>query len=113
MFCPKCKGEFVEGITRCSKCNALLVETLDTDEIEYQELVDVFGPSDESLLMIAKSLLEENGINYYVKGEYLQELMGFGKISTGFNPLFGPEIIQVREEDAEKAKEVLEDLLKN
>ncbi|HOD53758.1 MAG TPA: DUF2007 domain-containing protein [Candidatus Cloacimonadota bacterium] len=114
MFCPKCKSEYVEGIKTCQHCQVDLVESLEEtgeDVYEYQELVSVYGPADAGAMAIAKSLLEDEGIKYFVKNEILQELMGVGRFSTGYNPIFGPELIQVAPEDAERASEILKDII--
>lgn len=60
--------------------------------------------------MFAKSMLDAKGISYSIRGEGVQELEGIGSFG-GFNPLFGPMLIQVLEEDAERAREVLRPLI--
>ncbi|HOQ80028.1 MAG TPA: DUF2007 domain-containing protein [Candidatus Cloacimonadota bacterium] len=114
MFCPKCKSEYKEGIKVCKKCQIKLVDSLDaqTETVyEYQDLVSVYRPDDAGTMAIAKSLLENEGIKYFVKNERLQELFGVGRFGSGYNAIFGPEIIQVAPEDAEQAKEILQDLI--
>lgn len=116
MFCPKCKSEYIAGILKCKTCGVELVNELAKEEsntYEYQELVTVFGPADASAMAIAKSLLEDEGIRYLVKGELLQDLYGLGRFSSGYNQIFGPDLIQVAEEDAEMAKELLKDIIIN
>lgn len=111
MFCPKCKSEFVEGISLCHDCHIPLVDELNDgiDLPEYQELYSVYLPPDASLLAIAKSLLEGEKIEYWVKNERLQELYGVGQL-IGFNPLFGSAEIFVQEKDVEFCKDLLADL---
>ncbi len=114
MFCPKCKSEYVAGIKICSNCQVDLVDSLEDqgeDVYEYQDLVSVYGPADAGAMAIAKSLLEDEGIKYFVKNEILQELLGVGRFNTGYNPIFGPELIQVAPEDAERAAELLKDII--
>ena len=40
MFCPKCKAEFREGFTECTKCNVDLVEELPMEEIVETNVTD-------------------------------------------------------------------------
>lgn len=67
------------------------------------KLVTIFTTSNRSSIATAKSLLQSAGIQYYVKGEDVQSLIGFGAID-------GVPEIQVAEEDAEEAREILKDL---
>jgi len=114
MFCPKCKSEYKEGIKTCKKCQVSLVESLESEAksvYEYQDLVSIYRPDDAGAMAIAKSLLENEGIKYYVKNEILQELFGAGRFGTGYNPIFGPSYLQVSQDDAETAREILKDLI--
>lgn len=59
MWCPKCKNEYVEGITHCADCGMELVESLD-DEVAQNETIfesDSFSenvfPDDNSSNQIA------------------------------------------------------------
>lgn len=110
MFCPKCKGEFIEGIKECPDCVVQLVDELATFEPVYVELVTVLETSDPGIMMVAKSLLEENNIRYYAKGEASQHLFGGGTFGTGFNPLIGPTQLQVSIDDLEESQLLLKDL---
>lgn len=73
------------------------------------DLVIVFTSADRGKVAIAKSLLVEAQIRYFVKSEAAQDLFVLGALG-GYNPLVGPVEIQVAEEDAERAKEILKDL---
>ncbi len=77
-------------------------------EPEYTELVTVFESSNHSKILIAKSIMDESGIDYYPGADALVDLFGGGRL--GFNPVTGPVLIQVRPEDAEAARALLEDL---
>ncbi len=116
MFCPKCKDEFVEGINECPDCIVRLVKEMPAEtepayEPVYVELITVLETSDAGIIMIAKSLLEENNIRYYAKGEVSQHLFGGGNFGTGFNPLTGPVQLQVGKDNSGEALLLLKDLL--
>ena len=111
MYCPKCRGEYREGFTRCADCDVDLVDELPPEpEIEYADLVTVLAASDEVEVNLAQSLLAAAGIRNLARGEGVQDVFGLGRIGAGFNPLFGPVEIQVLPEDAEEARRLLEDL---
>ena len=72
--------------------------------------VTVLESSDPGLLAVAKSLLEDANIEYFAKGEGVQDLFAVGRFGTGFNPFVGAIQLQVAAEDAEEAKTRLRDL---
>ncbi|MGC8857962.1 MAG: putative signal transducing protein [Ignavibacteria bacterium] len=78
-----------------------------------ENLVTVFKSGNEALISLVKSILDEANIKYLVKGENLKDLFGFGVIGTGYNPLTGPVEIQVLEENADYASELLKDISEN
>jgi len=109
VFCPKCRDEYRPGFTRCADCDTDLVETLPVDETAPPfEMVTVLETGDQSLIAVAKSVLEGAGIPCIARNERLQNLFGWGTIGTGFNAAMGPIRLQVLEEDAEAAKELLD-----
>jgi hypothetical protein len=112
MFCPQCKAEYRPGLATCPECNVRLVESLPTEgnETEYVELVTVFVTSNQSELLIAKSLLDSASIEYFAKGEGLVDVV-VGRL--GFNPAIGPIELQVHPDDAEEARAALEDMEAN
>jgi hypothetical protein len=73
-------------------------------------LVPVFQTADAALIAIAKSLLDAEGIEYDVRGEQVQDLFAWGRFGSGFNPITGAPVFIVREDDAERARELLRDL---
>jgi Putative prokaryotic signal transducing protein len=108
MFCPKCGDEFQPGYTRCVDCDSDLVEKLpDEPGPPSSELVTVLETGDQSLAAVAKSVLDGAGIRSVARNERLQNLFGWGGIGTGFNVAMGPIRIQVLEEDAAVARELL------
>jgi hypothetical protein len=110
MYCPQCRGEYRPGFSQCADCEVSLVEKLeepvqDTDV----RLVTVLEVVDPSLLALAESLLRAENVPFLKQGEQLQELWAWGRIG-GFSPVAGPILIQVPEEYAEAAAEILQDI---
>lgn len=102
-FCPKCEAEYVEGIEECVDCQTALVDELpagdpsDVAESASDEntFVTVFEGGNAFDIHMAKGLLVSSGFHV--------ELLG------GDNPLNPtPTGIQVRRDQAEEAKELLE-----
>lgn len=74
-------------------------------------LVTVFAEGNSTQIIIAKLMLEANEIPFVVEGEGVQDLFGIGRLTGGNNFITGPVQIRVRAEDAERACEVLEEML--
>ncbi len=112
MICPNCKAEYREGYTVCVDCEVPLVEKLPADEQPEPEieLVTVFDTGEPADVLVAKSLLEAEGIEFFAKDEGVQDLFGAGRLGSGFNTMAGQVEIQVRPEDAERARQLLERL---
>lgn len=72
--------------------------------------VTVFASGDPSEVIVAKLLLEAEGIRFAVVGEGVQDLFGLGLMFGPFNPLTGPVQIRVLDEDAELAREILHEM---
>ena len=70
----------------------------------------VFEFEDSVAISLAKGILEQAGIPYIVKNEGLQELFGYGRIGTGYNPIIGAIQIQVNREYAEAARGLLNEI---
>jgi len=112
MICPNCKAEYREGYTVCTDCQVPLVEGLPSDEQPEPdlELVTVFDTGEPADILVAKSILDAEGIEYFAKDEGVQDLFGAGRLGSGFNTMAGQVEIQVRPEDAERARQILERL---
>lgn len=67
------------------------------------KIVTIFCSSNPGTIAIAKSILESESIEYYVKNEFMQVVYGIGNAA--------PAEIQVKEEDKEKAQAVLSTLI--
>jgi len=83
-------------------------------EEDFENLVTILSTEDQGIAAVAKTILEEAGINYYVKGEGIQSMYGIGiKGVGGFDPLTDPIEIQVIQEDEDAAIELLKDVEKS
>jgi arginine deiminase len=99
MFCPECRFEYELGMTVCPDCGVPLVSELPPEaETEFVELVTVLTTADAGVIAMAKSILEDAGIESYAKGEKTREMFAAGFVQ-----------IQVHPEDAAEAKSLLED----
>lgn len=82
MFCPKCRGEFQDGIFQCPDCGVDLVLELVED---LEELVPLFEADNQLDLELVKSILGTADIPVVVQGEHLLT-MGEGATATVFVP---------------------------
>ncbi len=73
------------------------------------ELELVLRTGDAGLIPFAKSLLENEGIEYLVRGENLQDPFSGGRLG-GFSYVAGPAEVWVHMDDAERARTLLEAL---
>ncbi len=71
-----------------------------------EELVKVYETKDIATTSIIKSLLEAEGIEYFLRGEYMQSLLGADFIFAPGVDVGKVEFL-VRPEDAETAKEII------
>jgi hypothetical protein len=93
----------------CRRCGASLHPSPGATPNPDLELVPVFRTADQGRIVLAKSLLESEQIDYMVRGETVQDLLAWGRM-TGFNPAVGPVEFVVRSDDASRARELLRDL---
>ena len=104
MFCPNCRAEYREGFTVCADCDVPLVAELPPEAvteapqyIEFEEILLTFNAGD---IATVKSLLEEEGIDYYFQNEFFNYVQ----------PLAQPARLMVRKDQAEEAREILKEL---
>ena len=108
MFCPNCGDEYQAGFNRCDECNVALVEALElAPGLPPFELTTVLETGDQSLAVVAQSVLKGAGVPSIARNERLQNLFGWGSIGTGYSVAMGPIRIQVLREDEEVARELL------
>jgi len=102
MICPQCRVEYRDEITQCADCRVALVDASalenDVDAAENDvELLPVISTSNFGDIALIKSLLDAEGIVYFVEGE------NFNTVS----PWIQPVRFLVREDSFEKARDVL------
>lgn len=101
MFCPKCRTEYREGFYVCVDCDCDLVDELPPEEvpgfIDYVEVMGTYNVADVALI---RSILDAENITYYFNAEHFMYV----------RPLAETVRLMVKKDEAEKAKEVLQDL---
>ena len=80
------------------------------EPIDHLELVTVLSTGDPAALAVAKSILQSVGIEFLVRGEEVQDLLGIGRFPRGLNLVAGAMQLQVPAEDAAEAGEMLSSL---
>ena len=70
-------------------------------------MIKVFSPRNEVELAIARSILDAECINYYIKNEHFGSL--YAGVAVSF---FNEKTIYVREELKDRALDVLENLIR-
>lgn len=83
MICPQCGTKYPQGVTRCPECDVELVDQAaraPQDVAEWVDDVVVLETTDEGQLMVARSLLEAEGIPCFAQGEEGQQLIGAGPV---------------------------------
>ena len=110
MFCPQCHEEFAWDVMVCPICDVETVDRLPGPEpTPDAELVPVLATGDAGVIAVAQSLLEAEKIDFFVRGDGLQDLFGLGRM-TGFSFAMGPAEFLVRADDADRARELLNGL---
>jgi len=101
MFCPKCRTEYHEGFSVCADCDSDLVDELPPEEVpEFTEYVEVLGTYNPADVALIKSILDAENITYYFNAEQFMYVRPLGETVR----------LMVKKDEAEKAKEVLQDL---
>jgi len=68
MFCPKCEEEFSWDVLVCPTCDVDTVDRLPGPEPTPDvELVSVLATGDAGVIALARSLLDGEGIDYFVR----------------------------------------------
>jgi hypothetical protein len=110
MYCPKCGEDYSWDVMVCPVCDVETVDRLPGPEpTPDAELVPVLATGDAGVIALAQSLLEGEKIDFFVRGDGLQDLFGLGRM-TGFSFAMGPAEFLVRSEDADRARDLLNGL---
>ena len=110
MTCPNCGSALEPLAPVCGACGMSLEweETDDAGPAPWEDaLVPVLVSSDTTLLAVARSLLEAHGVPCAVRGELVQDLLGWGRLLGGRNIVTGPAALEVPREREVEARELL------
>lgn len=110
MWCPECRGEFVDEMTECPDCGRPLVSVMPEGSDAEESFVQVFRSADTSLLPVVKSVLSGAGIEYVVQGDEAQGLYPFGSVGGGSDDRLLGAVVLVPGSQREAAEAVLEEM---
>lgn len=105
--CPYCDETIQDDHGDCPNCQKNLGQEDSMADDGSPRWVQIYATGDPGSIALIKSILEGNGISYFIDGEELQNLFALGILGVGFNPVAKAAKVLVREEDAEKAVELL------
>jgi hypothetical protein len=106
-FCPKCRDEFQDQLEVCPDCGVELIDKLPGEVILKSlpvKLVTVADYQFSILAHLGKAKLHSRGIRSFVFDEHIINANWFYLIAIGGVKL------KVREEDAEKASQILREV---
>lgn len=99
MFCPNCRAEYVEGITRCPDCGVDLVEDLSVlkPEPEFQESdwKMIYRPSSAQEVALIQMIFEREKIPFFIGNENTRRAALFAPANLAFE-LWVPEKFALR-----------------
>jgi len=107
MYCPKCDKTIDTTKVQCPFCNTVLFSS--KPENEASDFVKVFESSDLGLTAIIKSILINADIEYIVRGEHMQSILG-GQFSFAFGADIGKVEFFIHKDDEKVAIELLTEL---
>ncbi len=108
--CPECNVEYIDTAIRCSDCDVELTLGPPIPPIPEEHpdpnIETVYATGDPALVAQAKSLLEDAEIEYFTKGDEIQNLIGIGGLG-GLGFVIDPVEFVVAAKDAPAARELL------
>jgi hypothetical protein len=108
--CPECNVEYADTAIRCSDCDVELTLGPPISSIPEEhpdpKMETVYATGDPALVAIAKSLLEDAEIEYFTKGDEIQNMIGIGGLG-GLGYVIAPVEFVVAAEEAPTARELL------
>ncbi len=104
-YCPECNVVYIDTAIRCSDCDVELTwGPAIHEEHPDPEIETVFATGDPALVALAKSLLEDAEIEYFIKNYGIR---GLANIGGGLNCVNGPMEFVVAGKDAPAARGLL------
>ena len=108
--CPECNVEYIDTAIRCSDCDVELAFGPPIPSIPEEhpdpKIETVYATRNPTLVALAKSLLEEAKIEYFIKGYQGRDLISGGRLE-GLDIINGPVEFVVAGKDAPTARELL------
>ncbi|MGA2273183.1 MAG: DUF2007 domain-containing protein [Bryobacteraceae bacterium] len=110
MYCPQCQVEYRDGFTECSDCHVPLLAGTPPEEPASRfdptlDLVVVLETNDRVQLAMAKGLLEDAGIPFFILGQ-------IATLVTDVDSFLHKWVrVQVPRDREAEARELLEELL--
>ena len=106
--CPECNVEYIDTAIRCSDCDVELALGPPIPSIPEEhpdpKIETVYATRNPTLVALAKSLLEDAEIEYFIKS---YGIPGLANIGGGLNCVNGPMEFVVAGKDAPTARELL------
>ena len=108
--CPECNVDYIDTAIRCSDCDVELILGPPIPPIQEEhpdpKIKTVYVTGDPALVVLVKSLFEDAKIEYFTRGDEIQDLFGMGRLG-GLNIICGPVEFVVAAKDAPTARELL------
>ena len=112
MICPKCKSEFVDGVTICTDCGISLVFQIidefvaNSEPVEKHNFVCVYSPINSQEVAIIKMIMEREAIPYFIKNDPIHKAVTFsvhgpGNIELYVAEQYAEDVIKLLREELE------------
>jgi len=105
--CPECNVEYIDTAIRCTDCDVELIwGPAIQEEHPDPKIETVYATRNPTLVALIKSLLEDAEIEYFTKGDEIQNMIGLGGLG-GLGYVIEPVEFVVAAKDAPTARELL------